>query len=257
MKTLFIVRHAEAAPKDKVADFERSLVEKGVKESKRISKRFAQHYKTPDIMLSSPANRAIETARVFAEKFTFPLQSIVRHDTLYAGSELTTYMDIIRGLDNEKQTAMIFGHDPMLSTLAATLGESFSQQLPKTSVVGFEFPVDAWSAIAARSGHLVYFDYPMDKELKSRLEKIARKDVSVMIVGALRDIVSQLDPDAANKMKKTFISAGKEITDKLFKTGETRNLLQFHMVRSNGDLSHLKPKKRKSVPKEKKKETVA
>ena len=69
MKTLYIVRHAKSSWDNlSIDDFDRPLNKKGLKDAPKMAKHFADTYQRPDLIISSPARRALETAENFAEK---------------------------------------------------------------------------------------------------------------------------------------------------------------------------------------------
>ncbi len=77
MKRITLVRHATAVPRNpKKDDFGRSLRKKGRREAKAMGEWYKNVEEQPDVMISSPANRAIETARVFAKTLGYPAKKI-------------------------------------------------------------------------------------------------------------------------------------------------------------------------------------
>ena len=79
MKTLYIVRHAKAIVRGTgIPDFDRSLAERGIKDARKMSKRQAKAGAEPQLLISSPAKRAIETARIFAKRLDYPKKAIVQ-----------------------------------------------------------------------------------------------------------------------------------------------------------------------------------
>jgi phosphohistidine phosphatase len=68
MKRIVLVRHATAAAKQADAeDFDRSLRKKGRKEARALAGWYQTVAEVPDLLLTSPANRALETALIFAK----------------------------------------------------------------------------------------------------------------------------------------------------------------------------------------------
>ncbi len=63
MKTLYILRHAKSTWTDaNLSDFERPLNERGVKTAPFMGELMAKKNFQPDLILSSPAQRAKQTA---------------------------------------------------------------------------------------------------------------------------------------------------------------------------------------------------
>ncbi|HRG10817.1 MAG TPA: histidine phosphatase family protein, partial [Cyclobacteriaceae bacterium] len=60
MKILYLIRHAKSSwDNPKLEDFDRPLNKRGQKDAPRMAKRLKEKRITPDIMLSSPAERTL------------------------------------------------------------------------------------------------------------------------------------------------------------------------------------------------------
>jgi len=135
MKRLVLVRHATAAARDAACDFHRRLRKKGRKESAYMALRVEGIVGRPDRMVTSPADRALETARIFAEGLGYPRKSIVEDDRLYGGLTPDEFLRIVRELDDADNTVMIFGHDPSFTEFVAAMCPGFDGIVPKCGVV--------------------------------------------------------------------------------------------------------------------------
>ena len=68
MKSLYLVRHAKSSREDPgCADEERPLLEKGVKKTGKVIKYLRERKIIPDLVISSHAERALDTAKIIAE----------------------------------------------------------------------------------------------------------------------------------------------------------------------------------------------
>ena len=86
MKTLFLIRHAKSSWDDTaLPDKDRPLDDRGRRDAPKMGKRLAKRDVKPDLILSSPARRALTTAEVIAKKLDYKLKDIVADDRLYAG----------------------------------------------------------------------------------------------------------------------------------------------------------------------------
>ena len=73
MKNLILIRHAKSSWDNPWQDdHDRPLAERGLRDAPRMAKRLKQKGIFPDIMLSSTALRAIETAKITAQELSFP-----------------------------------------------------------------------------------------------------------------------------------------------------------------------------------------
>ena len=69
MKTLFLVRHAKSSRDDpSLPDRDRPLDDRGKRDAPTMGKRLAKRDVKPDLLLSSPALRALTTAQLMAEE---------------------------------------------------------------------------------------------------------------------------------------------------------------------------------------------
>jgi phosphohistidine phosphatase len=161
LKQLILVRHAKAMKrKEGLPDFVRSLIKKGVKQAKKISKKLRKHKSTPEIFLSSPANRALETAQRFAREYGYPRKKIVLKDELYNPLSEQEFLLLVKELHDNLHSAIIFGHDPSVSNFVKFLAKNFQDDMPTCSVAIIEFKKDSWKDIAKGQGEIIYYEYP-------------------------------------------------------------------------------------------------
>lgn len=113
----------------------------------------------PDIILSSPAKRALKSARVIAEEIEYPLEEIVTYPELYL-ADAHDLLDLIRYLDDVYAEAMLFGHNPGLTDLANFLTEYDVDNIPTSGVFCIEFDLLSWREVSEGNGELVFFDFP-------------------------------------------------------------------------------------------------
>ncbi len=71
MKELVILRHAKSNNKYLVDDIDRPLSTTGIERIKKISKKMLIFFKNSDIILSSPANRALHTAQLMMRELNY------------------------------------------------------------------------------------------------------------------------------------------------------------------------------------------
>jgi len=85
VKTLLLVRHAKSSRNEPaLQDKDRPLNNRGKRDAPKMGKRLAKREVTPDLILSSPAKRALKTAQLIAKKLDYKLQDIVVDERLYA-----------------------------------------------------------------------------------------------------------------------------------------------------------------------------
>jgi phosphohistidine phosphatase len=158
MKTLFLIRHAKSSWDDPaLADKDRPLNDRGKRDAPKVGERLAKAGAKPDLILSSPAKRALTTAEIIARRLGYKRKNIVVDDRLYA-VESEVLLDVIRRLDDEADCVMLFGHNPELTELAHRLSAKISQ-MPTCAVAEFTFDVKSWSRIGKVSPSSVAVNY--------------------------------------------------------------------------------------------------
>jgi phosphohistidine phosphatase len=85
MKRVVIVRHGKAVPYGYEDDFTRDLRERGKKDAKIIAEELNKRKLFPDTIVSSPAKRAIKTARIYADHLQYDRSNIVEVEDIYEG----------------------------------------------------------------------------------------------------------------------------------------------------------------------------
>ena len=158
-RTLLLVRHAKSSW-DEVAlpDRERPLAERGERDAPLMGRRLAKRKVKPDVILSSPACRALSTANIIAEALDYRARDIVVDERLYA-SDAETLLAVIGELGDHLSCVMLFGHNPEFTELAHRLSREITK-MPTCAVAQFTFDSASWSAIAGLKPATVVLDYP-------------------------------------------------------------------------------------------------
>lgn len=117
---LLIVRHSDAEARGTMEDTLRPLIGKGKKKAEKAARWFKRQYGVPDVLLTSPAVRALETARIFRREFELADDQVVVVDALRPDGEQDEVI-FTMGNYNSLESVMIFGHEPNLSSLISTL----------------------------------------------------------------------------------------------------------------------------------------
>src|SRR5260370_31813453 len=103
-----------------MTDQVRPLAKRGRRDAPKKAKRLAKRDVKPDLILSSPARRALMTAEIIAKKLDYKRKDIVVDDRLYAGT-VPGLLDVIHKLGDKLERVMLFGHNPELTELAHRL----------------------------------------------------------------------------------------------------------------------------------------
>ncbi len=160
MKTLLLIRHAKSSwSNSQLTDFERPLNNRGLNDAPLMARVVAQLGVKPDYILTSAANRALTTAKIFAEQFSLNGEDFSADERLYHGN-YRDYINILNETDNKYNTVFLFGHNPDISFLASYLLPDFSEHVPTAGCIAIDFDIDDWIDIESGKGRLRFFEYP-------------------------------------------------------------------------------------------------
>ena len=147
MKTLIIMRHGKSElHKSGLDDFDRSLMPRGVNNAGDMGKYIAEKWGTPDIILSSAAARAHQTAILAAKNMNYPQENIMTDEKLYLLSGYSILRALSKLSDNY-QSCLLVGHNPGLTDLVNLLGVKLDN-LTTVSAVCFSFEISSWKEIS-------------------------------------------------------------------------------------------------------------
>ena len=126
-------------------DRDRPLDDRGKQDAPMMGKRLAKRDVKPDLLVSSPAQRALTTAQLIAKELGYKRRNIVVDDRLYASSP-DDLLAVIRALDKRLDRVMLVGHNPEFTHLAHQLSSEIID-MPTSAVAEFSFDTKAWSDV--------------------------------------------------------------------------------------------------------------
>ncbi len=160
MKRLTLIRHAKSDWNSAAAtDFERPLNGRGKKAAPLMGERLAKRGAAPDLLLSSPAKRARQTAKRIAKELDYPAEEIEYAEEIYEAS-LGTLVDLLQQLDEQHREVMLIGHNPGFSDLGQWLNPAAPDWLPTCGLLELELPVERWQDASEACATLKLYDYP-------------------------------------------------------------------------------------------------
>lgn len=159
-KTLILVRHGKANhPISGTSDFSRTLKKSGIADSHMMAERLKDQGIIPEHVISSPAPRALSTAKAFSEIWGFPFTKIVTELFIYE-ADINALLSILNNLDNSFDSVALFGHNPAITEFANYLSDEGILNMPTSSVVVVDFPFKDWKYLGHETGTVSLFDYP-------------------------------------------------------------------------------------------------
>ena len=160
VKELILVRHAKSSWKDPALhDHERPLNKRGKRDAPVMGERLSRSGCEPDLIVSSSAVRALDTARTITGKLGYPRASIAVEERLFHAG-VAELLRVIRGTDDSVDSLMLFGHNPGLTDLANQIGPREILNMPTCAVLHLRFQADTWSTVGDAPGDEVRYDYP-------------------------------------------------------------------------------------------------
>ena len=160
MKRLYLIRHAKSSWNNSdLTDFERPLNQRGKRDAPFMGKRLKDHKVKADLIISSPAKRALKTAKIIAKEIDFPTEKILPNESIYEEGTLAS-LKLIRNIDDSYNNVMLFGHNPTITSLATYLTNYQIQNMPTCSIFCMEFNIDSWKEMSEGEGTFIFFDYP-------------------------------------------------------------------------------------------------
>ena len=165
MKRLItLIRHAKSDwGHPELSDFDRPLNTRGTRDAPFMGARLAEkldalgtHF---ELMLASPANRALTTARVIADAIHYPLDKIETDPDLYLASA-TELLHALQSVDDDIRHTALASHNPGLTTLVNSLGNQHILNLPTCGIAILETEIDSWESLEPGTCKTLSFLYP-------------------------------------------------------------------------------------------------
>ncbi|MGD9993024.1 MAG: histidine phosphatase family protein [Salinivirgaceae bacterium] len=160
MKTLMLMRHAKSSWKEPLPeDRERPILNKGIKRTRRTARFITEKGLIPELILSSPAVRAWQTADLLLEELGTNIK-IKQVDALYPGSS-AALLKATWQVNDKYNSLLIIGHNPGLSDLACyLLGTQEASWIPTSGLVVISFLYDRWQEIKPGEGSMLHYIQP-------------------------------------------------------------------------------------------------
>ncbi|PVX52590.1 phosphohistidine phosphatase [Balneicella halophila] len=151
MKRIILLRHAKTEPYDyHKNDFKRNLTERGKADSHIITAVLERNGYKIDHIVSSSANRAQQTATLFAEDFNLDKELIECHQSIYDGLTTQDLLNLLSSTDDGIETLLFVGHNPDIARFAYRLTKDFSQHAPTCCAIVLETEIETWKNLGEK-----------------------------------------------------------------------------------------------------------
>ena len=146
------MRHAKAAPREmRQDDKSRELTSEGVKQSRHMGAWFQEKNIRFDLVVSSSAARAEETARLVLEGMNTESPRMIEEDVLYEAS-VRHFLEYVNNIEDGYERVLIVGHNPTISYLAEYLTKAHIGDMSTGSVVVISFDLSSWKLVTENRG---------------------------------------------------------------------------------------------------------
>ncbi len=159
-KTLYILRHAKSSwdEPDK-NDIDRALISRGINDAIFMAKKLKNQLNDVDLIISSPANRAIHTAIIFSRITGISPEKIKIDANIYESTE-SGILKIVKHLPDDLMKIVIVGHNPTLTYFVNNFINESIDNIPTSGMVGMSFSIDSWKDISKNKLKSFFFEYP-------------------------------------------------------------------------------------------------
>ncbi len=159
MKRVLVMRHGKSSWENpRWSDLERPLLRKGKRRTKKIGRFLKAQGIRPDLIVTSPARRAKETAMIMREILgeTIPVRE---ESVIYFGTGEDLF-DVLSGLPETADTVLLVGHNPDLTDWVNRYKEEKIWNLPTSGIFGVEFDALSWNELIAAKWKELFYGEP-------------------------------------------------------------------------------------------------
>ncbi len=163
MKTLLLMRHAKSSRKDpNLTDHDRPLNKRGIRDAPRMGNVLRDEGLVPDLIVTSPATRAVATAEAVAKASGCRSELRVVAE-LYPGDS-PSYVRVLREIPDDSRRVLVVGHNPAMERFLGEL-TGMMEILPTAAVAVVELSIAKWKEISqATRGRLISVWRPREFE---------------------------------------------------------------------------------------------
>lgn len=157
MPSLMILRHAKSDWRAEYGtDRERPLNKRGIRSAQAVGRFVADYRLVPDLVLTSPAVRAADTARTAASTGEWGTR-IIEVAGLY-GADPDGVLALIRRVENAERL-MVVGHEPTMSGLLQRMSGSYAR-VPTGTLASLTIASTRWADAGWGTGRLELYVRP-------------------------------------------------------------------------------------------------
>ena len=152
-KELLLLRHGKSNWHSGVRDFNRPLNKRGKRNAQQMGEWIGEQKFVPDLIISSPAKRALTTSEIVCEAMELSLDTIQTEESIYEAC-LADLHQVLLHIPEGIQRCLLIGHNPgfeyLLSDLTADISIPDNEKRMPTATLAY-FELDSnWSSLQRR-----------------------------------------------------------------------------------------------------------
>lgn len=160
MKQIILFRHGKSSwDTPGLADVDRPLLQKGRQRTLKMARHILEIGLKPDLIVSSHAVRAYQTAAIIAETAGISAGDIVIEPLLFHASTDRIW-DVIISLPEEASRVLLVGHNPGFTEFASSNGIGMIDWLPTSGIATATLPCRHWHECPITAPQNVYITWP-------------------------------------------------------------------------------------------------
>lgn len=162
MKNLLIMRHAKSDwSNQNLSDFNRPLNKRGKRDAPMMGQQILKHNKQIDLIISSPANRALHTVQYVAQSINYTKNVQLEHSLYH--DYINEALLIIQQINNNNNTVLLIGHNPTMEMLVSLLLSDNKQIVMTTATIAsLLFDTEKWQYVKNNTGKSEWLIRPKD-----------------------------------------------------------------------------------------------
>ncbi|MGB0429070.1 MAG: SixA phosphatase family protein [Bacteroidia bacterium] len=154
MKRVVFIRHAKSSWKQpELKDLERPLAKRGVADTKKVGKWLKNNGVLPDLVITSPAKRAIDTANSICARCGYQ-KEIVVNENLYFKGPSAIFRQINQLSDTYHHVFIVF-HNPDINQITIDQLQATESNIPTLGLVFTESIAGSWKNWNLKNSEIV------------------------------------------------------------------------------------------------------
>ena len=160
MRTLYLIRHAKSSWKDAtLPDFERPLKRRGREAAEQMGRFLGSKKVTVGALISSPSVRTRQTIDIVMREVHLGVEP--QFDQRIYEASLTTLVQVLLEIPDDRKAAMLVGHNPGMEELLAFLTRE-ARHMPTCALAKISVDGSSWKEAGRGAGKLEWFVTPKD-----------------------------------------------------------------------------------------------